>query len=189
MQNQVRIIAGKWRQKKISFLDGQNIRPTPSRSRETIFNWLAPIILDATCLDLFAGSGIMGFEALSRGAKSVYFNEKNLKSLHLIKDHAKKLTQEKSNTVFLNYNIPAKNQIQHHFDVVFLDPSFNQNLIPISINWLVKSNLVSKDTYIVYEAEKPIKDLYKDFVLIKEKKTKETFYGYGFLSLSALAKG
>lgn len=66
----VRIIAGQWRRRRIAIPPGANLRPTPDRVRETLFNWLAPILPGATCLDLFAGTGALGFEALSRGAAS-----------------------------------------------------------------------------------------------------------------------
>src|SRR5262249_49167946 len=69
-RNSVRIIGGKWRSRKIYFLDSEGLRPTADRSRETLFNWLAPFIQGANCIDLFSGSGALCFEALSRGAQS-----------------------------------------------------------------------------------------------------------------------
>ena len=71
MTGNVRIIAGKWRGRKLKVPDIKDLRPTPDRVRETLFNWLAPIIEGTHCLDLFAGSGVLGFEALSRGAAYV----------------------------------------------------------------------------------------------------------------------
>ncbi len=73
--NELRIIAGKWRRRKLRFHDDKAIRPTPDRVRETVFNWLQQDIPNAHCLDAFAGSGALGFEALSRGAKSVVMIE------------------------------------------------------------------------------------------------------------------
>ena len=67
----IRIIAGKWRGRKINFPNVQGLRPTPDRVRETVFNWLQPVVGDARCLDLFAGSGALGLEAASRGAAHV----------------------------------------------------------------------------------------------------------------------
>ncbi|MCL5801249.1 MAG: RsmD family RNA methyltransferase, partial [Gammaproteobacteria bacterium] len=69
--NQLRIIGGRWRSRRLGFPDVEGLRPTPDRVRETLFNWLAPIIEGARCLDLFAGSGALGLEALSRGATEV----------------------------------------------------------------------------------------------------------------------
>ena len=70
-QGSVRIIAGAWRGRRLKVPDIKDLRPTPDRVRETLFNWLAPVIAGAHCLDMFAGSGVLGFEALSRGAASV----------------------------------------------------------------------------------------------------------------------
>ena len=75
--NTLRIIGGEWRSRKLSFIDAQGLRPTPDRIRETLFNWLQGYIHGANCLDLFAGSGILGLEALSRGANQVDFVEMN----------------------------------------------------------------------------------------------------------------
>ncbi|HSX20586.1 MAG TPA: RsmD family RNA methyltransferase, partial [Gammaproteobacteria bacterium] len=70
-QSSIRIIGGKWRSRKVSFETKDLLRPTPDRVRETLFNWLAPHIAGTVCLDLYAGSGVLGFEALSRGASQV----------------------------------------------------------------------------------------------------------------------
>ncbi len=75
--NTLRIIGGDWRSRKLSFVDAEGLRPTPDRIRETLFNWLQGYIHGANCLDLFAGSGILGLEALSRGATQVDFVEMN----------------------------------------------------------------------------------------------------------------
>ena len=75
--NTLRIIGGEWRSRKLSFIDAEGLRPTPDRIRETLFNWLQGTIHGANCLDLFAGSGVLGLEALSRGACQVTFVEKN----------------------------------------------------------------------------------------------------------------
>ena len=74
--NDIRIIGGRLRGRKITFYDSEGLRPTPDRVRETVFNWLAPVIGGAKCLDIFAGTGVLGFEALSRGAAEVVALEK-----------------------------------------------------------------------------------------------------------------
>ena len=74
-EKSVRIIAGEWRGTRIAIPIGTMVRPTPDRARETLFNWLNPAIVGARCLDLFAGTGVLGLEALSRGAKEVWFVE------------------------------------------------------------------------------------------------------------------
>ena len=76
-RNKIRIIGGSWRGRRVSFPDTPGLRPTPDRVRETLFNWLQPSIVQSRCLDLFAGSGALGLEALSRGAREVVFVEKD----------------------------------------------------------------------------------------------------------------
>ena len=75
--NQLRVIGGQWRGRRLTFPDLPGLRPTPDRVRETLFNWLAPVLPGARCLDLFAGSGALGIEALSRGAAEVVFVERH----------------------------------------------------------------------------------------------------------------
>src|SRR5687768_3311404 len=89
--NQLRIIPGRWRGVPISFPAHPEIRPTPDRVRETLFNWLQPAIVDARCLDLFAGSGALGFEALSRGAREVVCVERDRDVVRHLHEIAKKL--------------------------------------------------------------------------------------------------
>src|SRR5436190_1935337 len=88
-QGQIRIIGGKWRGRKLKVPDVADLRPTPNRVRETVFNWLQPIIQGAYCLDLFAGSGALGFEALSRGAKHVVMIDQSAPVIKLLKEQAK----------------------------------------------------------------------------------------------------
>jgi len=128
-RNQLRIIAGEWRGRRIEFPDSLGLRPTGDRIRETVFNWLAPIIDGACCLDVFAGSGALGIEALSRGAAHCQFLEQDAvvsKSLRtqlelLGADNAKVATAD--SLAWLNTH-PAE-----PFDLVFLDPPFASELL------------------------------------------------------------
>ena len=90
-RNTVRIIGGVWRSRILDFPDALDLRPTPDRVRETLFNWLGQDLSGRTCLDLFAGSGALGFEALSRGAASVVMVEKDPAVLRALRDSAQKL--------------------------------------------------------------------------------------------------
>ncbi len=92
--NKIRIIGGKWRGRKLKFVPITGLRPTPNRLRETLFNWLAPVIEGAICLDLFAGSGALGFEALSRGATHVVMVDKSPQVIRTLKENAKILGAE-----------------------------------------------------------------------------------------------
>jgi len=90
-QSKVRIIAGEWRGRLITFPQAEGLRPTPDRVRETLFNWLGQTLDGKTCLDLFAGSGALGFEALSRGARRVMMVEQNPQVLKALQENARKL--------------------------------------------------------------------------------------------------
>ncbi|MDA0890684.1 MAG: 16S rRNA (guanine(966)-N(2))-methyltransferase RsmD, partial [Proteobacteria bacterium] len=90
-RNQVRIISGVWRGRKLWFPSIDGLRPTPDRVRETLFNWLSPEIRGARCLDLFAGSGALGFEALSRGAQSCCFVDANKDACRTLEKNAQTL--------------------------------------------------------------------------------------------------
>ncbi len=156
-QGQVRVIAGRWRSRKIAVPDLKGLRPTSDRTRETLFNWLAPIIQEAHCLDLFAGSGILGFEALSRGASHVTFvdNEavviKHLQQTLIQLEAEAEILQLNATKEFISDGKP--------FDIVFLDPPFNQNLLEPTCSWLEQSDLLAQSTYIYIEAERGLTQL------------------------------
>lgn len=94
MSNKLRIIGGDWRSRCITFIDAPGLRPTPVRVRETLFNWLRDDIIASRCLDLYAGSGALGFEAASRGAKSVTQVENNALACRALKENAIALAAE-----------------------------------------------------------------------------------------------
>lgn len=157
-QNQLRIIAGTWRSRKFYFPPIAAIRPTPNRVRETLFNWLSPIIAHAHCLDLFAGSGSLGFEALSRGASSVTFIDNHREVIeHLQKTIALFNAQ---NAKVINTELPMYSFVpEKKFDIVFLDPPFNQKLIGPCCEWLTQQSLLAENAYIYIEAEKMLDPL------------------------------
>src|SRR4030088_3459460 len=121
--NSVRIIGGLWRSRLIEFPGAADLRPTPDRVRETLFNWLGQDLSGMTCLDLFAGSGALGFEALSRGAASVIMVEKDPAVLRALRDNARKLgatglTRARGDAQECARGAPPR------FDVVFVDPPY-----------------------------------------------------------------
>lgn len=152
VQNQVRIIAGKWRGRKIHFPTIPSLRPTPDRIKETLFNWLAPTLHGARCLDLFCGSGALGIEALSRGAAEVVFVDQDPAVVQQLKaflqilgaqgDHVHQQTAQH----FLNQ--PAQT-----FDVVFLDPPFQQGLINPMLDILIQQHWLTQQGLIYVEME------------------------------------
>jgi 16S rRNA (guanine966-N2)-methyltransferase len=132
---QIRIIAGLWRGRMISFPHDLAIRPTPNRVRETLFNWLAQPIVNANCLDTFAGSGALGLEALSRGAKHVTFIDKNRQVTQSLQDNLKKLDCQDA-TCYTSTVPNTTLNFTHPFDIIFLDPPFDSDLILPTMQWL-----------------------------------------------------
>lgn len=117
------------RSRVIAFPDAEGLRPTPDRVRETLFNWLGQTLHGRTCLDLFAGSGALGFEAASRGAAQVVMVEKNPAVFHALRDNIAKL----SCTGLFAYcqdGLEFVSRDVHRYDVIFLDPPFHSNYLP-----------------------------------------------------------
>jgi 16S rRNA (guanine966-N2)-methyltransferase len=121
--NTVRIIGGLWRSRILEFPDAEDLRPTPDRVRETLFNWLGRDLTGMACLDLFAGSGALGFEALSRGAASVVMIEKNPAALRALRENARKLDAN-GLTVVRGDALEFVRSARSRFDVVFVDPPY-----------------------------------------------------------------
>ncbi|MBT8143312.1 MAG: 16S rRNA (guanine(966)-N(2))-methyltransferase RsmD [Gammaproteobacteria bacterium] len=119
-----RIIGGQWRGRRLDFPSLADIRPTPDRVRETVFNWLQPVIAGARCLDLYAGSGALGLEALSRGAGEVVFVDRESQALDAIGAHLQTLDCDSGRLE----RSDARRYLEHTacgFDVVFVDPPFD----------------------------------------------------------------
>ena len=128
-QRQVRIIGGRWRGRKLSFYPADGLRPTGDRIRETLFNWLAPYIQDARCVDLFAGSGALGLEALSRGAAHCDFVDSAGSALSQIDQHLGVLDAQHQGRC---HTITAQQFLQRAvdpYDIAFVDPPFNRQLV------------------------------------------------------------
>ncbi len=127
--NKVRIGGGDLRSRVISFPDAEGLRPTPDRVRETLFNWLGQTLYGRTCLDLFAGSGALGFEATSRGAERVVMVELNRTVFRALQENAKKLG---CSNVFVHAQdgLEFATRDAQRYDVIFLDPPFQSEYLP-----------------------------------------------------------
>lgn len=178
-KSHLRIIAGKLRSRKIYFVSSAPIRPTTDRMRETLFNWLVPYIKNARCLDCFAGSGALGFEALSRGASSVTMIDASRKTILDIQENAKILGLDTIDFYVGKIpNLVADFLKVKQFDIVFLDPPFHKNLIEPTIDWLIRNNLLKASTVVYVETEKNLK---LDFLpcnwrLLKSQRTQQVAY-------------
>ena len=147
----IRIIGGKYKGYKLPVLHRNGLRPTPSRVRETLFNWLTPIIQDANCLDCFAGTGALGLEALSRYANSATFLEID----YVIAQQLKKLLQNYfNNGIIINTNaITWLKKPGKPFDMVFVDPPFRNNLLEQTLYFLEQNNWLSDKAFLYVESE------------------------------------
>ncbi len=173
----VRIIAGKWRGRRLKVPDVKDLRPTPDRVRETIFNWLMPIIADTYCLDLFAGTGVLGFEALSRGAKHVVMVDQSEQVVTVLKEEAQHFGAE--NTTI--YRAIAPQQLRkpdHLFNIVFLDPPYQADLLLPCCRYLEEQGFLAPNAYIYIEAQRLIEDndLPAGWRVIKNKQAGQVFY-------------
>ena len=126
-RNRVRIIAGKWRSRIVKFPAAAALRPTPDRVRETLFNWLGQRLDDLACLDLFAGSGALGFEAMSRGASRVVMVERDRNVATGLRASAKALEAEGLEVVE-GEALAYLDRARERFDIAFLDPPFASDL-------------------------------------------------------------
>jgi 16S rRNA (guanine966-N2)-methyltransferase len=125
--NRVRIIGGKWRSRIVRFPPASEIRPTPDRVRETVFNWLGQRLDGLSCLDLFAGSGALGFEAMSRGARRVVMVERDRAVAQALRESARTLEAEDLEVVDGDALAYLK-RAGESFDVVFIDPPYASDL-------------------------------------------------------------
>ena len=127
MKNQLRIIGGEWKRRTLPFASIDGLRPTPDRIRETLFNWLMWDIQNAQVLDLCAGSGALGFEALSRGANHVLMIEPDATQARILKQNCQLLKAENCQ-ILMTTAQQAIRKLQQQFDVVFIDPPYSLNL-------------------------------------------------------------
>lgn len=146
--SKVRIIGGQWRGRKLPVRDQEGLRPTGDRLRETLFNWLMPYIHGAECLDAFAGSGALGFEALSRGAQFTQFIEMHQGAAQQINANITLLNgrAEVARSDFLAWSNNGK-----RFDIVFLDPPFSHALWSPAIQHLVDRDMLNPQALVYIE--------------------------------------
>ena len=156
----VRIIGGQFKRRSVSFIDAEGLRPTPDRLRETLFNWLIADIHDAQVLDSCAGSGVLGFEALSRGAAHTTFIEINPAQSNMLRQSAEQLRLATNTYQIIQgtaEQVLTQNQtLPHHFDIVFIDPPYAQDLWQPILTALIKRSLITTETLIYLEADKDL---------------------------------
>ena len=149
-QGQVRINAGIWRSRLIKFSQVEGLRPTPDRVRQTLFNWLGQDLVGKNCLDLFAGTGVMGFEALSRNASNVVMVENSRLAITALTQN-QALLKAANCQLFFGDALSFLADNKQLFDIVFCDPPYQKQLIDQVIP-LLKSHLTN-DAFVYLEAE------------------------------------
>lgn len=158
--NKVRISAGTWRSRLLSFPDGPGLRPTPDRVRQTLFNWLGQDLHGMRCLDLFSGTGALGFEALSRGARDVVMVEKSLPAFRALQANKALLSADGAHLLNADaaqlLSPPNATLKPGSFDVIFLDPPYNQGWLDKLLPAVVP--LLAADGRVYVEAEYEVED-------------------------------
>ncbi|MDX1514198.1 MAG: 16S rRNA (guanine(966)-N(2))-methyltransferase RsmD [Gammaproteobacteria bacterium] len=146
----LRIIAGKWRRRRLPIADRAGLRPTPDRVRETLFAWLAPVIAGSRCLDLFAGSGALGFEAASRGANRVVMVERERELIALLEQHRRRLSAEEVEIVAADALGWMERQ-RSSFDIIFLDPPFGEYELTSICRRIEENGLLAPSGFVYLE--------------------------------------
>lgn len=172
VSGKLRIIGGQWRSRIIQFEDAPGLRPTSGRLRETLFNWLQYDVPGSRCLDLFAGSGALGFEAASRGAQAVLMVESNPRTVEWLKrgvaqlqTHCIEIKNQKAEDFLLTNSIQT-------FDLVFMDPPFDLDMANKMI-WLLADSerlAVGAKIYVEISKQQTLKSLPEKWNLIKQSK-------------------
>ena len=152
----VRIVAGRWRGRRISVVDEPSLRPTPDRVRETLFNWLAPSLAGASCLDLFAGTGALGFESVSRAASSAVLVESNPRVSAALLRTCSRLDADDSVAIVEDDAISwLERAPAARFDIVFVDPPSRLGLHAPALALLIERGWLSSDAQIYLEFVRP----------------------------------
>ncbi|PHS14887.1 MAG: 16S rRNA (guanine(966)-N(2))-methyltransferase RsmD [Kangiella sp.] len=185
-KSQLRIIGGQFRGRKLSFESAQGLRPTLDQVRETLFNWLSADIHGAKCLDLFSGSGALGFEALSRGASSVTFVDNNINAINHIKSNLEVLTSnlnqtndpsEENNRCINQTSEQFLQSTNEQFDYVFLDPPYELGFIQSTLEKLQSVLNPNAIIYIEMEANLSLDFLNNAWEIKKMKSSSRLAYG------------
>ncbi|MDO5047355.1 MAG: 16S rRNA (guanine(966)-N(2))-methyltransferase RsmD [Anaerococcus sp.] len=168
----MRVIAGKYKGFNLLSPKSKDSRPTDNKVKEAIFDMLYPLKENFISLDLFSGTGQMGIEFLSRGAKSVYFNERNPKTFRILKENLKKIKSEDHHTLRLDFRkalaFYKKNGLV--FDYIFLDPPYDGNYLQEAINLILDYELLAHKSIMITESDRNIDfSNYKGLRTIKEK--------------------
>ncbi len=177
MKNKLRIIAGQWRSRQLQFADVAGLRPTPGRVRETLFNWLQHDLIGKHCLDLYSGSGALGFEAASREAKTVTMVENNPQACRKISENIQNLSATQIKLVNTDVLRFLAGDAQR-YDLVFLDPPFGKGLAVQTCQWLEEKGWLTEHAkiYVEVESKLELRGLPDNWQCLKSKTAGEVGY-------------
>lgn len=150
----LRIVAGKWRSRLLPVSEQEGLRPTSARVRETLFNWLSSDIVGSHCLDLFAGTGALAFEALSRGAATAVLIERSQKIVEVLKSSAELLDAQNARVECADALSFLNRLADRHYDIVFLDPPFADDLVEECCQLLQSNGWLADRAAIYIEQDK-----------------------------------
>ncbi|MDD4565178.1 MAG: 16S rRNA (guanine(966)-N(2))-methyltransferase RsmD [Eubacteriales bacterium] len=175
----MRIIAGEFKGRRLNVPKGHKIRPTSDKVKEAIFSMISANIAEAVVIDLFSGTGNLGLESLSRGAKRCYFVDKSRDSMKFILQNIARCKQEEKAITIIGDFENAIKKIPEKSDIIFLDPPYNAGFLADCICFISELSLLSKGGVIVaeHEAGEPLPDMTSGYIRIKEKK-------YGTIAIS-----
>ena len=160
----MRVISGKYKGRKLQGFNILGTRPTMNRVKESLFATIMPFLKESVCLDLFAGSGALGIEAISNGAKEVTLIDNNPKIVKILKENTKEMKE--AIVILSDYKKYLKNT-NNQFDIIFLDPPYDRNLISKAITYILENNLLNDGGLLVCEYD--TEDINCPLKLIKEK--------------------
>ncbi|AGB41156.1 RNA methyltransferase, RsmD family [Halobacteroides halobius DSM 5150] len=176
----MRIIAGKNKGKRLKSLDRRDVRPTSDRTKEALFNILGPDVVGTRCLDLYAGFGGLGIEAISRGANEVTFIEQNKQIAKTIDQNIASVSYQDQSKVIVDDVLKALRRLRGHFELIFMDPPYKEiELYTKTLDRISQYNLLHPTGIIIVEHQaKADLDWPADYVVIKERN-----YGKSTLTL------
>lgn len=175
----IRIIAGQWRGRKLPVLNAEGLRPTTDRTKETVFNWLMHEVVDARCLDAFAGSGGLGLEALSRHAAHTTFIEMDASAAKQLRSNLVTLKCEASKAKVIEQDASAAlNQLQEPYDIIFIDPPFGKGLAVPILQQIESQQLLKPNGRLYVETERTLALDPQSFgyQVLKQKSTDQVVY-------------
>ena len=184
----MRIISGKARGTKLYTLDGENTRPTLDRVKESVFNIIQNELQDCVFLDLFSGSGAIGLEAASRGAKKVIMCDNKKDAINIIEKNIQKThLQEKTQIFNLDFEELLKTKIKEKIDIIYIDPPYKTDFVSRSLNIIIEQKIIHEQSIIIIETDDP-KKIQEQMKSLKIKITDERKYGRASILLINIAK-